>query len=56
LLFGTDYEKREYVKGLMADTKQLALLKQGVRDWNAWRRENDSIKIILVGAKSAGPP
>jgi hypothetical protein len=34
----------------MANEEQLARLKQGVADWNAWRRENASIQIDLSSA------
>lgn len=34
----------------MANESHLALLKQGVEAWNAWRQENDAIKIDLRGA------
>jgi uncharacterized protein YjbI with pentapeptide repeats len=34
----------------MANDEHVALLKQGVNDWNAWRQENESIEIDLRGA------
>src|SRR4028118_910637 len=34
----------------MADEEHLAILKQGVKAWNAWREENPEIKPELNGA------
>ncbi|CAK8725059.1 hypothetical protein KKHLCK_15750 [Candidatus Electrothrix laxa] len=38
----------------MANRKQLKILKQGVKAWNAWREENPDVKINLRGAKLDG--
>ena len=38
----------------MANEEQLAHLKQGIDYWNAWRQENDSIKIDLREADLRG--
>jgi len=38
----------------MANDEHVALLKQGVNDWNAWRQENESIEIDLRGADLRG--
>ena len=35
----------------MADKKQLARLKKGVKAWNAWRKKNPTIEIDLSGAR-----
>ena len=34
----------------MANNKHVALLKQGVAAWNAWRKENSNISPDLIGA------
>lgn len=34
----------------MANEEQLSILKQGVRDWNSWRRKNPEIRIDLSSA------
>src|SRR5215210_5246089 len=38
----------------MANRKQLALLKQGVEAWNAWRREHPKVCPDLFGASLFG--
>src|SRR5437867_4345525 len=38
----------------MANRKQLAILKQGVEDWNNWRKNNPDVKINLKGADLFG--
>jgi uncharacterized protein YjbI with pentapeptide repeats len=38
----------------MADKKQLARLKKGVEEWNAWRKENPTIEIDLSLANLCG--
>src|SRR2546421_482729 len=38
----------------MADPQQLALLKQGVEKWNAWRQTNRNIEIHLSDADLRG--
>jgi uncharacterized protein YjbI with pentapeptide repeats len=38
----------------MANDEHVALLKQGVNDWNAWRQENESIEIDLSFADLRG--
>ncbi|MFN8477960.1 MAG: toll/interleukin-1 receptor domain-containing protein [Kouleothrix sp.] len=34
----------------MADEEQLALLRQGVAEWNEWRRQHRAVQIDLTGA------
>ena len=38
----------------MANEEQLSILKQGVRAWNEWRKENRDTEINLFGAKLIG--
>jgi uncharacterized protein YjbI with pentapeptide repeats len=38
----------------MANDEHVALLKQGVEAWNAWRNENRNIRPDLAGADLAG--
>ncbi len=38
----------------MANEEHVALLKQGVDAWNAWRRENPDIRPALSGADLHG--
>ena len=38
----------------MANDEHVAILKQGVDDWNAWRRENPDIRPDLSGANLRG--
>jgi uncharacterized protein YjbI with pentapeptide repeats len=38
----------------MANDEHVALLKQGVAAWNAWREENPNIQPDLSGAKLSG--
>src|SRR5690349_15234495 len=38
----------------MADEEHVALLKQGVEAWNAWRRENPDIRPNLIMANLSG--
>lgn len=38
----------------MANKEQLAILKQGVKVWNKWRKDNRGIKIDLSRAKLSG--
>lgn len=40
--------------GTMANEKHLAILKQGVDTWNAWRQQNPQIRADLSFAKLAG--
>jgi uncharacterized protein YjbI with pentapeptide repeats len=37
----------------VADEKQLAILRRGVEEWNAWREANPTARIDLVGADFA---
>ena len=34
----------------MAKRNQLKILKQGVKTWNQWRKENPDVKINLIKA------
>ena len=38
----------------MADEKHLAILKQGVEAWNAWRKEHGDVTPDLGGSKLSG--
>ena len=38
----------------MANDEHVAMLKQGVDAWNAWRRENPHIRPDLLGADLSG--
>ena len=38
----------------MANDEQVAILKKGVKAWNAWRGENISVRPNLVDAKLRG--
>ena len=38
----------------MANAKHVALLKQGVDAWNAWREENPDVRPDLSGAHLDG--
>jgi len=38
----------------MANEKHLAILKQGVDAWNAWREENPEVRPHLSGARLTG--
>jgi hypothetical protein len=38
----------------MVDQEHLAILKQGVEAWNAWRKENQGIPPLLVGVNLIG--
>lgn len=38
----------------MADERQLALLRQGVDAWNAWREQNPTVLVDLCEANLAG--
>ncbi len=40
----------EEVNNSMADQQQLDLLRQGVKDWNAWRKQHPGIRPDLRGA------
>jgi hypothetical protein len=39
----------------MANPEHVEILKQGIKVWNMWRRENESIKPDLTGAIMASP-
>jgi Pentapeptide repeats (8 copies) len=38
----------------MANDEHVAMLKKGVKPWNAWRDENPQVGVDLIGANLSG--